>query len=416
MPAQRFNFLSNSLSKSGFFLSLWYIITFRSKKVNLFVGKKLAEILKVDERQVYLFGAARMSVYTLLKSMKLKADDEVIIAGYTCVVLTNAVKFAGCKVQYVDIDNKTLNLNLDLLNQAINQKTRVIIIPHNFGLSFDYITEIKKNNPGIILIEDAAHCFGSRDSNGKYCGTIADAGFFSFEYSKPLTTGLGGAMIINNKELLPSFSSEYSAIGRMSRYTVFKIIISLGGHTVLYSKSTTFWYINYFRLLRALKWMYVTSEKEISGDLPSDYPVRMNYSLSCFLLPQLNDLDRINQEKVSVSKIYKRYFGHFEDLIQFDFNNDILVRYPILFSDNVSLEVIEEIKKDALSRGINFGYWFNDVVHPAGSFRYCYEEGACPVGEYIAKRIINLPINANYGHVEKECSDLHELFLKYGIK
>ena len=78
--------------------------------------------------------------------------------------------------------------------------------------------------------------------------------------------------------------------------------------------------------------------------------------------------------------------------------------------------MIEEIKKDALSRGINFGYWFNDVVHPAGSFRYCYEEGACPVGEHIAKRIINLPINANYGHVEKECNDLHELFLKYGIK
>jgi dTDP-4-amino-4,6-dideoxygalactose transaminase len=416
MPVQRFNFLSNSLSKSGFFLSLWNIISLRSKRINLIVQKKLAERVRVDERQLFLFGAARMSVYTLLKSLKLSADDEIIVAGYTCVVLTNAVKFAGCKVQYVDIDTKTLNLNLDLLYQAITHKTKVIIIPHNYGLTFDYITEIKKHNPSIILIEDAAHCFGSRDSRGEYCGTIADAGFYSFEYSKPLTTGLGGAMIINNEELLHSFSLEYDKIGFMAKSTVFKIIISLGGHCVLYSKSTTFWYINYFRILRAFKWMYVTSEKEIKGDLPSDYPVRMNYSISCFLLPQLKDLDRINQKKIKIATIYKNYFRQFEDLIQFDFNDDILVRYPILFADNVSMEVINQIKIEALVKGINFGYWFNDVVHPAGSFRYCYENGACPVGENVAKRIINLPINANYGHVESECQELQEIFLKFGIK
>jgi len=92
------------------------------------------------------------------------------------------------------------------------------------------------------------------------------------------------------------------------------------------------------------------------------------------------------------------------------------VRYPILFKENISLDTINAIKKEGISTGLNFGVWFNDVVHPSGSFRYCYTKGDCPEGEYVASRIINLPINTNYSNISKEIADVVSLFKKHGIK
>ena len=103
----------------------------------------ISEYFEVPEDQVFFYGAGRMSVMGLLKSINVQSDDEVIVAGYTCVVLTNAVKFGGCKVKYVDIRKETLNLDTEKVLSSISDRTRAIIVPHNFGIPYEDIQKLK---------------------------------------------------------------------------------------------------------------------------------------------------------------------------------------------------------------------------------------------------------------------------------
>ncbi len=411
---QRFPFTSNALSKGAFIKGFLSALLFQSKKSHKKTQKLLANYFKVDQEQLFLFGAGRMSVFTLIKSLNLTKDDHVIVAGYTCVVLTNAVKFTGCQVRYVDISSSTLNLDTKALILQISDETKLLIVPHNFGIPYKDIQLIKNQFPQLIILEDVAHSFGSTVNN-KLCGTIGDAGFFSLEYSKPLTAGLGGIMIINNKSLLPAFVKEFDQLDFMSKSMVRKLIATLGTYNINYSKRTTFYYRGGLKFLRLFKLQYKTSSKEVDGEQPDNYPVKMSKKLTCFLLPQLVNIDQINRAKRSISDNYFSAFKQFSDIEIIDGLNQVLVRYPLLFKKHIKLETIAAIKKEGITLGLNFGVWFNDVVHPSGSYRYCYKDGDCPTGEYVAARILNIPVNANYPNMSKEIKDIVALFKKHGI-
>ncbi|HKL02245.1 MAG TPA: DegT/DnrJ/EryC1/StrS family aminotransferase [Cryomorphaceae bacterium] len=376
----------------------------------------LGDYFDLTQEQVFLFGAARMSVYSLLKSLGLKPTDEVIVAGYTCVVLTNAVKFAGCAIKYVDIETHNFNPSIDSLLQGIGPDTKVIIVPHNFGLPTNDISRLKAENPRLVIIEDVAHSFGSITSSGKRCGTVGDAAFFSLEYSKPITSGLGGIMLINNPDLLEAFKKDYSQLGYAGSAMTWKIILTLGALNLWYFKSISFFQSAAIRLLSILGLRYATSKKEIEGEMPDNYPVKLSPKLVCFLLPQLKQLEKINAEKKAIAGFYKSELDKFEDIESIEINDTVLIRYPILFKPSVSLETVNAIKREAAKRGYVFGEWFNDVVHPRGSYRYGYRSGDCPNGEFVAARIANLPVNVNNKIGYAEMKEIGEIFKSHGLK
>ena len=412
----KFNFKSNSLSKVACLQSLIQMITFQSRKNNKKFIEKLSSFFSVSSNQVFLFGAGRMAVYSVLKSLKLKPEDEVIVAGYTCVVLTNAIKFANCKIKYVDIKKESLNIDNELLFNSINENTRVAIIPHNFGLVAESIEKIKKKFPTIIIIEDAAHTFGSKDEDGQLCGTLGDASFFSLEYSKPITTGLGGVLIVNNQELSEAIENEYNGLKKMPFSSTFKIISTLCTMTFYYSKRTQFFYTNGFRFLRLFKLVYQTSEDEINGILPENYPVKLNPLLANFGYNQMNRIKEINDKKNVIQEKLMKAFDKFKDVEKYEVGNTVLARFPILFKSSVKQEVIATIKQQALDEGYLFGEWFNDVVHPKGSYRYGYDSGMCPEGEYVASRILNIPVNAYSRVTSSEIQEIVAIFKANGIK
>lgn len=415
MPKERFYFTGNSLSRRSVFLALGSIIRGKSKKCLGESRELLAEYLRVDPEQVFFFSAGRMSVYAMLKSLRLDPRDEVIVVGYTCVVLTNAVKFAGQPLKYVDIDIANCNADTNLLYELISERTKVLILPHNFGIPYQDIGKIKEDYPNLVIIEDVAHSFGSKDKNGQYCGTIGDVAFFSLEYSKPISSGMGGAMIVNNPKLLPAFQSDFKKTETAKTSVALRILLSLSAMVLMRSKSTSFFYINNLRFMRYSKLGYATSKKEVQGIKPEKYPTRIHPFLSCFLVPQLRDINSINREKIRIINQYSSLLSRFKSIRPIDVENAVLIRYPILFDRNVSLDQINALRAEAISRGFRFGEWFNDVVHPRGSYRYMYNEGSCEVGEFVAERILNLPVNAFHALDEKELSELESLIRKHGI-
>lgn len=410
------NFTNNSLSKVGYLKAIWNILTFQSARNYQKCIQLASDFFHVSRNQVFLYGGGRMAVYSLLKHLALKEDDEVIVAGYTCVVLTNAVKFSGAKIAYVDVDPHSGNILKEELFSSIHERSKVLIIPHNFGIISELIPEIKVKFPHLYIIEDVAHSFGSRDSHQRLAGTIGHAAFFSLEYSKPITSGIGGLLIVNELQDFNRFKENYEALSCFPRSYVLKIIITLGALNLTYFSKTTFFFRNTFRILNKLKWVYNTSKMEIDGFLPSHYPVKLSKGLSNFLVIQLEQIHNINKKKQRIVEGYHSAFQSFTDLIPIPIHDLILVRYPIIFKDRITNDQINQIKNEASQKGIVFGVWFNDVVHPVGSYRYGYQSGSCKNGEYLSKRILNLPVNSNYPLQDKQLSDLVELLKKHGIQ
>ncbi len=128
-------------------------------------------------------------------------NDEVIVPSFSFISTANSVLFVGAKPTFADIEETTFGLDTNSIKSKINKNTKCII-PMDYGGMSCNIFEIKevarKNN--LVLIDDSAESLGS-SVNGKKIGSIADLSIFSFCGNKVLTTGEGGAIVTDSKEI-----------------------------------------------------------------------------------------------------------------------------------------------------------------------------------------------------------------------
>ena len=131
----------------------------------------------------------------------IKEHDEVITSPLTFASTANVVIHQRAKPVFVDIDEKTYNINPKKIKEAITEKTRAIIPVHYAGhpCEMNRIMEIAKKN-NLTVIEDAAHAIGSK-YKGKKIGTIGNTTCFSFYATKVMTTGEGGMLTTDNREI-----------------------------------------------------------------------------------------------------------------------------------------------------------------------------------------------------------------------
>ncbi len=136
-----------------------------------------------------------------------KPGDEIIVPPYTFIATASIVLEANCIPVFVDIDPDTYNLNPTEIEKALTKRTKVIIPVHFAGQACDMdaiMAIAKKYN--LRVIEDACHGHGA-GYKGKKLGSIGDAGCFSFQSSKNLTSGEGGVVITNDEELYDTINS-----------------------------------------------------------------------------------------------------------------------------------------------------------------------------------------------------------------
>lgn len=130
---------------------------------------------------------------------EIKPGDEVIAPSFTFVSTVNAFVLRGATIVFVDIRPDTLNINENLIQDAITEKTKAIIPVHYAGVAceMDKIMDIAKKH-NLFVIEDAAQGIMST-FKGKALGAIGDFGAYSFHETKNYTMGEGGALLIRNK-------------------------------------------------------------------------------------------------------------------------------------------------------------------------------------------------------------------------
>jgi len=136
-----------------------------------------------------------------LSAMGLKPGDEVITTPYTFAASAEVIMYHGARPVFVDIDPVTLNLDPELIEKSITEKTRVLLPVHIAGYpaEMDAITHIAKKHQ-LKILEDAAHATETLWRDRKV-GTIGDATAFSFYATKNLTTGEGGMLTTDDEEI-----------------------------------------------------------------------------------------------------------------------------------------------------------------------------------------------------------------------
>jgi dTDP-4-amino-4,6-dideoxygalactose transaminase len=130
-----------------------------------------------------------------------KRGDEVIVPATTFVATANAVLAAGFIPKFVDIKVDTLNINPDLIEKKITDKTVAIMPVHLMGkpCDMDSILKIAKKHD-LKIIEDCCEAHGAK-YKGKYIGTIGDMGCFSFYVAHIIVCGEGGMVVTNNDKI-----------------------------------------------------------------------------------------------------------------------------------------------------------------------------------------------------------------------
>ena len=130
----------------------------------------------------------------------IQPGDEVIMPSYTFVSTADAFVLRGAKAVFVDIRPDTMNIDENLIEDAITEKTKAIVPVHYAGVAceMDKIMEIAKRH-NLLVIEDAAQGVDSK-YKGKSLGTMGDYGCFSFHETKNLSMGEGGALLIRDQK------------------------------------------------------------------------------------------------------------------------------------------------------------------------------------------------------------------------
>ena len=177
--------------KSGWISSEGPFVEKFEKNFSAFVGRKYGVAVSS--------GTAALDI--AMQSLNIKPGDEVILPSFTIISCINEIIRMGAKPVLVDSDYYNWNMNIHEVKNKITKKTKAILIVHTYGLPVE-LTEIlkiaKKNN--ILIIEDSAEVIG-QTYKGKYCGSFGDVSTVSFYPNKHITTGEGGMVLTNNKNI-----------------------------------------------------------------------------------------------------------------------------------------------------------------------------------------------------------------------
>ena len=352
---------------------------------------------------VHLIDSWRSGLLVTLKALGIGKGDEVIIPSFTCIVVANAVVWSGSKPIYLDTSKENFNADYNNIKNLISKKTKAIVIQHTFGdiVDIGLIKNILKDleREDIVLIEDFAHLIYR---NMKIDG---DIGIFTFGIEKVISSVRGGAIVVNKNSLNPLMKAvrlkkEIKKLPSFGFYQVLKSLLNpifwtfaIPLHSVGFSRYNLGALIRFF--WRRLGFLGIMVEKvENFAIKPKWFPAKMNPALARLGLHQLMKLDKLNEHRIKITKIYNSII--FKNNLESD-NNIIRLRYPLLAKDK---EQFRQIWNSAKKVGVTLGNWFDKPIYGAYTDNKTYKklhysEKETPITLSKTGLTLNLPTSIN---------------------
>lgn len=368
----------------------------------------ILQYLEVSPDSVHLFWKGRVGLFAILKALDIQDDDEVIIPAFTCVVVANAIIYCGAKPVYVDINPNNLHYNSTKLKQAITAKTKVIIAQNTFGIPADY--EVLKdlcNEYGIICIEDATHGLGTRYKNQKLPPSFVKASFYSFQWNKPLSAGLGGLVYCSDKDLNKKITEldknlVKPSFKEISLLRIQLLIRPLINHPRVYS-----WGVSFFRILS--KMGIVVGSSQAIEMKSTEQPLQFFKGISDVQIKKVNQqIGQLDNLIAKRQEQYAKYDQLFKSLdlyrIKVTEINHSALKFPIFVKDKSAF------LKLASKAGIKLGDWMNSPIHPVEQNweTWFYYAGTAPVAEKYAQHILNLQTDLHVNEFKSTLAFIEE--------
>ena len=155
----------------------------------------------IGSRYALTFTNGTAALHAILLAYGIGKGDEVIVPSFTFIATANAPLFTGAKPVFAEIERDTFGLDPTDVNEKITNKTKVILPIHYGGCPCQIreLREIAEDN-NLLLIEDAAESFGAKVGS-QMVGTFGDAAILSFCQNKIISTGEGGAIVTDSRQV-----------------------------------------------------------------------------------------------------------------------------------------------------------------------------------------------------------------------
>jgi len=323
-------------------------------------------------------GTAALHIACLVAGIK--PADEVITSPITFVASANCVLYCGGKVVFADVQEDTVNIDSEEIKKKINRKTKAIIPVHFAGHPCDLeeIEKIAKEN-NLLVIEDASHALGAEYKNSKVGSCkYSDMTVFSFHPVKSITTGEGGAIITNKKEL-------YKELLFFRNHGISK------GKTELTKKNEGPWYYEMQKL---------------------GFNYRITDIQAALGISQLKRLNLFIKNRREIAKFYNESFKgnpHFDIPVEREYVFSSYHLYPIKVKAKFSRlrkEIFNEMRQNSIGVQVHYiPVYLQPYYKKLG-----YKEGSCPKAEDFYKREISIPIYPALG--EKQVKYVVKKILK----
>lgn len=344
----------------------------------------------------FAFWKGRVALYALLKALGIGPGDEVIVPGYTCVMVPGPVVYAGATPIYVDIEPEFYTTPANAVAAAITPRTKAILVQHTYGFAAP-VAEIRRlaDERGLTVIEDCCHTFGGR-VDGRLLGTLGHAAFFSGQWNKPFTTGLGGLALVQDADLAARVRAEQATYPLPSRKAAFMLAAQLLVYECVIYPSTTALATRLFRWMTKRGLVVGSATKaEFEPTMPAGYALAAT-PVQC----RLGHLEvgRIDANMARRSHATQRYLaelprlGYHVPTMPTNWDTPLL-RFPVRVANKA------EALAQAARHGVEIGSWFECPLHPIETDQpaFCYLDGTCPVSEHATREVINLPTHRRVG-------------------
>lgn len=328
---------------------------------SLSLGKKYLEFEKLAAKfagvkYAVAVNSGTSGLHLIIRSLGIGKGDEVITTPFSFISSSNCILYEGAKPVFVDIDEKTFNIDVKKIEEKITSKTKAILAVDIFSQPADW-HELKKiaKKHKLYLIEDSAEALGS-EYKGERCGSFGEAAVFAFYPNKQITTGEGGMILTDNKKIYE------------------------------FCKSSA----NQGRKVKNGKWL----EHIMLG-----YNYRLD-EMSCALgVVQMQRIKEILAKRAKVAALYNKKLKNIKGLeVPYikEGNKLSWFVYAVKLSEKFAGAERDEIISQMAKAGIQCSNYFQPIhLQPFYKKEFGYKKGDFPVAENIGSRTIALPFYGN---------------------
>jgi dTDP-4-amino-4,6-dideoxygalactose transaminase len=336
------------------------------------------------------FWRGRVALWTLLCAAGLREGDEVVVPAYTCEMVPITVKFAGARCVYADAAENSFNASPEAMAAAVTPRTRAVLCQHTYGVAMPMVAVRQAaDRAGAVLIEDCCQLIASDVGESGPARTGA-AAFFSTQWSKPFSTGLGGVAVFRDDrlyEVARTIRDGFPTEGNRRRAR------SLALQVLLYTLTVRPW--TRAAIAALYRWAQrtgmvrgTTTVEEYDETMPAD-----------FLVPGLNvqaslGLRELARWPANVEHRRRLTALYLERLAQTEADlQPLAAAQGPLWTVPLSVENREEVLREASAAGLPIATWFDVApVHmvPATAAQYDYRVGQCPRAERLLAREVHL--------------------------